>query len=279
MRLFPGLRRGRTAPAGVAPLKAEHFKKERVMMKTTSALGMVLLLLAGCATSGPPVDKAKMSEGYYMKGLSYLQDRNLELALVEFERAIQTDKKNKNPYYALGIVNDMQGKYDEAVKYYKEALDIDSDFSEAHNALGVVYTKQEKWKDAIKSFQRALENKLYTTPHLPHLNMGDLHMARKEYGKAADSYRDSKRYVTLELTVYKLGMALYDAGRVMEAVAEFREGVDLSPKNANMRYGLALSHLKDGNKKAAAAEFRKAAELAPNSEIALKAQDYIKTLR
>lgn len=249
------------------------------MMKTTSAWAIVILLLAGCATSGPPVDKTKMSEGYYMKGLSYLQDRNLELALVEFQRAIQTDKKNKNPYYALGIVNDMQGKYDDAVKYYKEAIDLDSDFSEAHNALGVVYTKQEKWKDAIRSFQRALENKLYTTPHLPHLNMGDLYMARKEYGKAVDAYRESKRYVNLELTVFKLGTALYEGGRIRESVAEFREGVDLSPKNANMRYGLALALLKDGNKKAAVAEFRKAAELAPNSEISLKAQDYIKTLR
>jgi hypothetical protein len=46
-----------------------------------------------------------------------------------------------------------------------------------------------------------------------------------------------------------------------------------------LRYSLAVSLLKDNNKKAALAEFKKAAELAPGSEIAQKAKDYIKTLR
>jgi Tfp pilus assembly protein PilF len=46
-----------------------------------------------------------------------------------------------------------------------------------------------------------------------------------------------------------------------------------------MCYGLALAYLKDGNKKSASAEFKKAAELAPKTELAQKAQDYLKTLR
>jgi Flp pilus assembly protein TadD len=46
-----------------------------------------------------------------------------------------------------------------------------------------------------------------------------------------------------------------------------------------MRYSLAVALLKDGNKKSALAEFKKAAELAPKSDIAQKANDYIKTLR
>jgi Tfp pilus assembly protein PilF len=46
-----------------------------------------------------------------------------------------------------------------------------------------------------------------------------------------------------------------------------------------MRYVLALAFLKDGNKKSAAVEFKKAAELAPKSELAQKANDYLKILR
>ena len=60
----------------------------------------LLLVLAGCAGTGGAVDKTKMAEGYYMKGLSYLQDKNYELALVEFQRSINTDSKNKQSYYA-----------------------------------------------------------------------------------------------------------------------------------------------------------------------------------
>jgi Tfp pilus assembly protein PilF len=46
-----------------------------------------------------------------------------------------------------------------------------------------------------------------------------------------------------------------------------------------MRYALALAFLKEGDKKSAAAEFKKAAELAPKSELAQKANDYLRILR
>jgi len=240
---------------------------------------LVFVLLTGCASSGTTPDTAKMAEGYYMKGLSHLQENNYELALVEFQRSVQTDSRNKMSYYALGIVNDTQGKLKDAVQYYNKAIDIDANFSEAHNALGVVFSKQQKYNEALKSFNKALENKLYSTPHLPHINIGDLYMAQKDYNKAVEAYRESKRYVVLELTIFKLGTALFEAGRIKEAVAEFQEGAALSPKNASMRYSLALALLKDGNKKSSLDEFKKTVELAPGSPIAEKARDYIKTLR
>jgi len=247
-------------------------------MTRTSVL-ILLLALGGCVTTGTPVNKAKMAEGYYMKGLSHLQEKNYEMASVEFNRSIQTDSRYKQSYYGLGIISDYQGKVDDSRKYYEKAIDLDPDFSEAHNALGVVYSKQQKWKEAAKSFNKALANKLYTTPHLPYLNLGDLYMAQKDYAKAAEAYRESKRFVILELTIFKLGTALYEEGRIKDSIGEFQEGVALAPQNATMRYSLALAFLKDGNKKSALAEFKKAAELAPRSEIAQKANDYIKTLR
>ncbi len=247
-------------------------------MTRTSVL-ILLLALGGCVTTGAPINKAKMAEGYYMKGLSHLQEKNYEMASVEFNRSIQTDSSYKQSYYGLGIISDYQGKVDDSQKYYEKAIDLDPDFSEAHNALGVVYSKQQKWIEAINSFNKALANKLYTTPHLPYLNLGDLYMAQKDYAKAAESYRESKRFVILELTIFKLGTALYEAGRIKDSISEFQEGVALAPQNATMRYSLAVALLKDGNKKSALAEFKKAAELAPKSDIAQKANDYIKTLR
>jgi len=220
-----------------------------------------------------------MAEGFYMRGLSHLQEKNYEMASVEFNRSLQHDDTYKQSYYGLGIISDYQGKLDDAAKYYQKAIDQDPDFSEAYNALGVIYSKQKKWKEAIKAFNKALANKLYTTPHIPYLNLGDLYMEQKEYEKAAEAYRESKRFVNIEWTVLKLGTALFEAGKIKEAITEFQEGVGLAPQNANMRYSLALAFLKDGDKKSALTEFKKAAELAPKSELAQKANDYIKALR
>jgi Tfp pilus assembly protein PilF len=245
----------------------------------TAAL-IVILALVGCVTtSGNQVDKSKMAEGYYMKGLSYLQDKNYELASAEFNRSIQTDSNYKQSYYGLGFISDEQGQLDDAVKYYKEAISLDSDYSEAYNALGRVYSKQQNWKEALKSFLKALENKLYPTPHVPYMNIGQVYMAQKNYEKAAEAFREAKRFVNQDYIIYQLGTALFEAGNIKEAISEFEEGVVLVPQNATMRYSLALALLKGGNKKSALREFKKAAELAPKTEIAQKANDYIKTLR
>ncbi len=244
------------------------------------AVLLILLVLAGCVTTtGPTIDKSKMAEGYYTRGLSYLQERNLELASVEFNRSIETDHTYKQAYYGLGIISDYQGKFEDSQKYYKQAIDLDPNFSEAYNALGVVYFKQQKWKEAITSFNKALENKLYTTPHIPLINLGDLYMAQKDYPKAIEAYSESKQFANLEFTIQKLGTALFEAGRVNDAIREFQEGVAMAPQNATMRFSLAVAFLKNGNKKSALSEFKRAADLAPKSEIARKANDYIKTLR
>ncbi len=240
---------------------------------------IVLLSLTGCVTTGNTVDKSKMAEGYYMKGLSHLQEKDYEMASVEFNRSLQHDSNFKQSYYGLGIISDYQGKHDAAAKYYLAAIDKDPDYSEAYNSLGVVYSKQKKWKEAVKAFNKALANKLYTTPHIPYLNLGDLYMEQKEYEKAAEAYRESKRFVNIEWTVIKLGTALLEAGKIKEAISEFQEGIGLAPQNANMRFSLGLAYLKDGNKKSALMEFKKSAELAPKSDLAQKASEYIKTLR
>jgi Tfp pilus assembly protein PilF len=237
-----------------------------------------LLAVLGCATTSGGPDKSKLAEGYYNKGLAHLQAGDLELAYVEFHRAVQTDDKNKMAYYALGLIRERQGKFDEAEKFYKEALDIDSRFSEAYNALGVVYSRQKRWKEALKNFNKALDNKLYTTPHIPYLNIGDMYMMQHEYAKAVEAYRESKNFVNQDLTVYRLGMALMEDGRIKDAIAELREGVKMSPNYVDMRLALGIAYLRDGDKRNALAEFQKVVELAPKSEASRTARDYMATL-
>jgi pentatricopeptide repeat protein len=240
---------------------------------------MILAIgLAACAsTSGP--DKSKMAEGYYMKGLSHFQEKNYELASVEFNRSIQTDNRYKQSHYMLGIISDYRGQFEAAVDHYREAIEIDSDYSEAYNALGTAYSRQQKWKEALKAYQRAIENKLYPTPHVPYLNIGRVYIAQKEYDKAVEALRNAKRYANQDFIIYELGTALLDSGRIKESIVEFREGVTIAPQNATMRYSLGVALLKDGNKRAALAEFQKTAELAPGSQIAAQAKEYIQTLR
>jgi len=251
-------------------------------MKTFAVI--IFLALTGCVTTttgggNNTVDNTKMAEGYFMKGLAQFQEKNYELASSEFNHAIQTDSSNKLSYYYLALISNYQDKPDDAIKYYKEAINIDGNFSEAYNALGATYSRQQKWDDALKAYNKALENKLYTTPHIPWLNIGRAYMAQKKYEKAIEAFREAERYSYQDDIIYELGNAFFEAGKIKESINQFQEGVKLAPKNASIRYGLALAYLKDGKKNNAIAEFRKAAELAPKTDLANRANDYINTLR
>ncbi len=248
------------------------------MWRPVTAIVLALVVSGCAATTVSNVKPLSMAQGHYDRGISYFQVKDYEGALVEFQRAMQADSHFKMPYYATGVVYDLMGKYGDAEKYYEEAIDIDSDFSEAHNALGVVYYKQKRWKDALKQFKKALENKLYPTPHIVYINMGDMFMAQKEYAKALEAYRESKRLVNEDIVVYKIGMALIALGKSREAVGELQEGTALAPKNIEMRLALGIALLKNGDQGAALSEFQRVVELAPKSDTARTAQDYISTL-
>jgi Flp pilus assembly protein TadD len=104
-------------------------------------------------------------------------------------------------------------------------------------------------------------------------------MTQKDYPNAIDAFRRAKRLALQDFIIYELGMALMEAGKIKEAIVEFREGLTMAPQNVSLRYSLGIALVKDGNKKAALAEFRRAVDLAPGSPISVQAKDYIKTLR
>ena len=245
------------------------------MRRTIAAI--LLLVLAGCATTGT-TENSKMAEGYYNRGISHLQTKDFEKAMVEFQRSINTDPKFKMSYYAMGMVYDMMGKFSDAEKYYKETIDIDPEFADAYNSLGTIYMKQKKWKEALKAFQKTLQNKMYATPNITYVNIGDVYLNLEDYPKAIEAYREAKRYANQDYIIYRLGMALARSGKTKEAIGEFQEGVALTPKNPDMRLALGLALLKDGNKNAALTEFKKVVEFAPQSDAAKTARDYINTL-
>ena len=238
---------------------------------------ILLLVFAGCATTGT-TENSKMAEGYYNRGISHLQTKDFEKAMVEFQRSINTDPKFKMSYYAMGMVYDMMGKFSDAEKYYKETIDIDPEFADAYNSLGTIYMKQKKWKEALKAFQKTLQNKMYATPNIAYVNMGDVYLNLEDYPKAIEAYREAKRYANQDYIIYRLGVTLTRAGKTKEAIGELQEGVALTPKNPDMRLALGLALLKDGNKNAALTEFKKVVEFAPQGDAAKTARDYINTL-
>jgi type IV pilus assembly protein PilF len=243
-----------------------------------AVIALWCLVLAACATTSTNPEQKKVAEGYYDRGLSFVQSNDTAKAMAEFHRSIQTDPNNKQSHYMLGLIYYRQDKLQEAERYLKEAVSIDGQYSDAYNMLGIVYSTQKKWKEALRAYDRALENKLYATPQITYLNIGDMYMAQLDYAKAAGAYRESKNIANTDVTTLRLGDALVKAGRLREAIAEFQEGVKLAPQSPEMHLALGQAYLKDGDKRSARSEFQKVVDVAPKSDAARAAKDHLATI-
>ena len=193
----------------------------RLMGNTRSRLIIVFILLysllvCGCSSSqiSPEVDA-----NYHNKmGMAFLGEGKIQLAYVEFQKAMQKDPDNKDVAYNLGLTCFQLEDYENSKKYFQKAVSLAPDFPDAHNNLGVTYMQLGQWQLAADSFRKALANPLYRTPELAFYSLGMALYRMGLYEKAIDSFKDSvRRDRAFSLPFYGMALAYNKLGRYGEA--------------------------------------------------------------
>jgi len=199
----------------------------RIMNKSVFAV-----LLAGVLWSGgcvPPAEVAQPKEAIYHNkmGIAYLNEGKLQLAFVEFQKAIKMDPNNKEIVYNLGLVYFQLEDYVNAGQYFRKAVTLDPKFANAYNNLGATHMQLKQWKEAVEAFKKALANPLYQTPEWAFYNMGMSYYRLGDYDKAVDAFKDSiRRDKSFSLPYYAMALAYNrlekygDAAEVMERAIE-----------------------------------------------------------
>lgn len=188
-----------------------------------------IVFLSSCATTQTEENIQKAAV-HYTIGLSYFNENKVQMAFVEFQKALEFNPNDKKVLDALGQIYLKFEDFQKAKESFRKAIVIDSNFSEAHNNLGVTYGRMGQWSDAIDSFKAALKNPLYPTP---------------------------------EMAYYNLGFAYYRLGRIDEAIDAFKEALKRVQNFYRLYYGLALCYNAKGQYGDAATAITRAIELDP----------------
>lgn len=69
----------------------------------------------------------------------YLRNEKFAEAKENLELSLEHEPDNKQLHYAMGVVNDNLGNYDEAVASYEKAIEIDPEYFDALYNLGIAY--------------------------------------------------------------------------------------------------------------------------------------------
>ena len=132
-----------TVAAAVAATRTASDVQERV----------AATLRAPTPTTAPPTPRTEsvstvkkildkvipLSENHYNKGTEYMEDEQYEIAIHEFNKAIQLDPDYYAAYFNRGYSYDGLGEYQTAISDHTKAIEFDSDYAGAYNNRSISY--------------------------------------------------------------------------------------------------------------------------------------------
>lgn len=193
-------------------------------------------------------------------GATLHNSKDLDQALVHYQKAIEVDPKNSWPYYNIGLILDVKKDLDGAMAHFKRAVAIDPGHAAAQNALGKMLYSKKQLADAIVHYKKAI--KLDPNFYLAHTNLGDALREQKDLEGSAIQCQKLIELDPKNATGYLgLGNVLYDKKDMHGALAQYKLAVQLDSKNTSAHTGLGNTFRELKDLESAATHFRKAIDL------------------
>ena len=170
----------------------------------------------------------KSSVLFNILGAVFTNEKKLDKAISNYEKAISLNSNYAQAYNNLGIAFHKLNKIDEAIENYKKAINLKNDFFEAFNNLGNAIRELNKFKEALTYYNKALEfnsgyAEAYNNIGATYENLGDKKRALDNYEKAVKLKPDYAE-------VYNnIGTLLSSLARFDESLINFNKAIELKP--------------------------------------------------
>lgn len=173
------------------------------------------------------------------------------------------------PYSKRGELYLAQGKLNMALYDFQRAVQRNPRFAKAYNNIGLVYSNQEKWDEALEAYSYAIHLNPKLTKTLK--NIGLIYYIQKNYEKAEQAFKTAIKYdPDYADAYYQLGRTYYAQKMINEAERAFLEAIKLDPGHLKAYMALANVYTAVGNDKNAAAIWQTVQALDPGNQQALE---------
>jgi len=166
------------------------------MMRGVIAGSLLLLVLAGCTSSGgrhyASVDeKESPADVNAHLGIEYMRKGMYDSSLESLNKAVRQDPNLQLAQVSLAILYERLGEDDLAEKHYMKAYSINRKDPVTLNAYGQFLCRRGELEKADEMFRTAVKDPLYQMPELVYTNAGicarkrpDLQLAEKYFRSA-----------------------------------------------------------------------------------------------
>ncbi len=238
---------------------------------------LIAAILAGCA--GPSADRKKEADARMRMGVTYLDQRNLPMAMQELAKASKLDPGNAEVDMVLGLVYQARGDMPMAEKYLRRAIGKKPDYAEARNNLGIVLAGRKAYKEAIREFEAAAANVMYATPERAYFNLGEAYRVMGEPANGERAYRRALQANEQYAPAYVSLSAVFGGqGKWTDAASALTRCVEVLPDYAPGWMELGLVNLRLSRPAEALKAFNKVLAVSSDPEMRRQAAGYVTLL-
>lgn len=99
---------------------------------------------------------AKKAEAYINRGVIYFRQKEYNLAIEDYDRAIEFDSKNIDVYINRGITYSSQEQHQQAIEDYNKAIALNNLNVDAYISRGIAYSAQREHDKAVQDYNQAI---------------------------------------------------------------------------------------------------------------------------
>jgi len=167
----------------------------------------------------------------YERGSTYLENKSIDRAIEEFNRAIASDPTFALAQHDLGLAYLRKENYEQAINAFKKCLELNPEESVrevAYYNLGLAYFDLSRNEEAISAFNQSL--RLNSERPKTYLYLGMAYRRKERYEEAIAAFKHSlKLKPDLVEAQINLGVAYEADGLHDQAIAAYEEALKLNP--------------------------------------------------
>jgi tetratricopeptide (TPR) repeat protein len=214
---------------------------EKLWGKELSSLALFLALLFPFAiltnSNAYHLSVGDFSQAHFSLGNVHLKAGRLDLALKEYDVALQRNPDLPRAHLNKGIVFLERKQYDEAQEEFHHELRINPNEDKAYNNLSAAYRLQGLHDQAVENAEKAVKLKNYYRE--AYMNLGLAYKNQGDYQKAKDALSLGIRNIPIFLEAnLLLGEILQEEGRWDSAMAEYQKILDQASAREDIIYDL-----------------------------------------
>jgi Tfp pilus assembly protein PilF len=143
----------------------------------------------------------------FKEAYEHQMNRELDQAAELYKKSIEA-YPTAEAYTFLGWTYSWMGRVDEAIAECHKAIEVDPTFGNPYNDIGSYLIMKGQIDEAVPWLERALQAPRYESYCYPHMNLGRVYEAKRDWIRAKEEYRkalaENKEYTPAAQALAKI---------------------------------------------------------------------------